>query len=169
MLLSSLENSLEYLPNESRLECFAESIRQALLDLSMRYCTIAEGYSWLLDISAILDAPLPLPSINASTDAQTIQEPIGEVDLSYDLLTVRVRFTEYLDWLKGRTDLARPLIDFRDHLCQLTTRYAPGLFKCYEIAGLPRTNNGLESHFGALRWRTFCTVGPYQAQQLLYD
>ena len=65
MLLSSLENSLEYLPDESRLECFAESIRQALLDLSMRYCTIAEGYSWLLDISAILDAPTHLSPYRA--------------------------------------------------------------------------------------------------------
>ena len=110
-----------------------------------------------------------LPSINASAYTGTIEEPIGEVDLSCDLLTVRERLEGYLDWLKGRTDLARPLIDFRDHLCQLTTRYAPGLFHCYEIAGLPRTNNGLESHFGALRWRTFCTVGPYRGQQLLHE
>ena len=32
-------------------------------------------------------------------------------------------------------------------------RYEKGLSNRYVIAGLPRTNNGLESHFGALRRR----------------
>ena len=83
-------------------------------------------------------------------------------------MTVRQRLDAYLDWLKRRTDLSPLLLDYRDHLCGLTERYAKGLFNCYQIAGLPRTNNGLESHFGALRRRTLCTAGPYRAQQTLH-
>jgi hypothetical protein len=33
----------------------------------------------------------------------------------------------------------------------VTRSYAPGLFHCYDLAGLPRTNNDLEQLFG--RWR----------------
>lgn len=165
-LLGSLERSLEHLANESRLECFADSIREALVDFEERYSTIAEGYSWLLDISTILDSPLPEPGepldleFNWTMSGTLIEE---------DLMTVRQRLEGYLDWLKTRTDLSRSLLEYRDHLCGLTERYAKGLFNCYQIAGLPRTNNGLESHFGTVRRRILCTVGPYRAQQMLHD
>jgi hypothetical protein len=38
-----------------------------------------------------------------------------------------------------------------DHFVKVSRSYAPGLFHCYELAGLPRTNNDLEQLFG--RWR----------------
>lgn len=34
---------------------------------------------------------------------------------------------------------------------RLAERYWPGLFHCYDVAGLPATNNDLESFFGALK------------------
>jgi hypothetical protein len=39
-----------------------------------------------------------------------------------------------------------------DHFLKVTQSYAPGLFYCYDIAGLPRTNNDLEQVFGSLRY-----------------
>jgi hypothetical protein len=39
-----------------------------------------------------------------------------------------------------------------DHFLKVTQSYAPGLFHCYDIAGLPRTNNDLEQVFGGLRY-----------------
>jgi hypothetical protein len=37
------------------------------------------------------------------------------------------------------------------HFRKVTRSYWGGLFHCYEIAGLPRTNNELEQTFGAVR------------------
>ncbi|RLC56503.1 MAG: hypothetical protein DRI30_05745 [Chloroflexi bacterium] len=160
-LLSSLEVVLTHLPGQPALTCFADAIRQALCDFEQDYIFLAEGYNWVLDISAILDAPLPQPSpIDGET--QTTQHPP-------DAETAQTHLDAYLHQLQTRSDLSQPLLAFRDHLSALTRRYAPGLFHCYRIPGLPRTNNDLESLFGKVRRRTYCTSGPYHAQQLLHD
>lgn len=39
-----------------------------------------------------------------------------------------------------------------EHFLKVTRSYWPGLFPCYRIAGLPRTNNDLEHLFGAHRY-----------------
>jgi hypothetical protein len=38
------------------------------------------------------------------------------------------------------------------HFIKVTRSYWPGLFHCYEVADLPRTNNALEQMFGAHRY-----------------
>jgi hypothetical protein len=160
-LLSSLEVCLTHLPDEPRLACFAQAIRQALCAFEEEYLWLAEGYSWVLDISAILDAPLPQPA-GATDEAPTSPDAVPQT-------TVQAELDAYLQRLQARTDLSTPLIAFRTHLLALTERYAPGLFRCYQIPGLPRTNNSLESLFGTVRRRTLCTVGPYRAQQWLHE
>jgi hypothetical protein len=35
---------------------------------------------------------------------------------------------------------------------KVTRSYGPGLFHCYEVADLPRTDNGLEQFFGSYRY-----------------
>jgi hypothetical protein len=37
------------------------------------------------------------------------------------------------------------------HFQKVTASYWPGLFCCYDVPGLPRTNNDLEQYFGAAR------------------
>jgi hypothetical protein len=37
------------------------------------------------------------------------------------------------------------------HFCQITHNFAPGLFQCYDVEGLPCTNNALEECFGVAR------------------
>jgi hypothetical protein len=37
------------------------------------------------------------------------------------------------------------------HFLKVSRRYWPGLFHCYSVADLPRTNNALEQFFGAYR------------------
>jgi hypothetical protein len=39
-----------------------------------------------------------------------------------------------------------------DHFRKVTRSYWPGLFRCYDVAGLPRTNNDLEQFFGSYRY-----------------
>jgi hypothetical protein len=38
-----------------------------------------------------------------------------------------------------------------DHFIKVSRSYWPGLFHCYEVVDLPRTNNGLEQLFGSYR------------------
>ncbi|MEA3341001.1 MAG: hypothetical protein U9R15_13645 [Chloroflexota bacterium] len=154
-LLGSLEVSLSHLPDESRLTCFADAIRDGLRDFEDDYVWIAEGYTWVVDISAILDVPLPEPG------AEAPKRPLSE--------EVHDRLNAYLDRLDRRTDLSAPLIEFREHLRALTERYAPGLFHCYDIPGLPRTDNDLESVFGRVRRQTLRTSGPHHAKQRLHE
>ena len=39
-----------------------------------------------------------------------------------------------------------------DHFCKVTRSYRPGLFYCYAVPDLPRTDNGLERLFGSQRY-----------------
>jgi hypothetical protein len=39
-----------------------------------------------------------------------------------------------------------------EHFLRVTRSYWPGLFHCYEVADLPRTNNDLEQFFGSHRY-----------------
>jgi hypothetical protein len=47
----------------------------------------------------------------------------------------------------GRADLAEPL----RHFVKVSRSYEPGLFHCYDVADLPRTNDDLEQLFGSYR------------------
>jgi hypothetical protein len=47
-----------------------------------------------------------------------------------------------------RADLADPL----RHFVKVSRSYEPGLFHCYDVADLPRTNNDLEQLFGRHRY-----------------
>ena len=162
-LLGSLETSLTYLPDEPRLTCFADAIRDALLTFETEYTQIAEGYTWVLDISDILDQLLP------EAPPEPVEGPATEPPETPLSATVHAQLEAYLEQLDQRTDLDAPLRAFRKHLRALTKRYAPGLFHCYDIPGLPRTNNDTESLFGRVRRQTLLTAGPYHAQQRLHE
>src|SRR5215831_10674053 len=51
------------------------------------------------------------------------------------------------------------LYEFRLHLDKVSRSYWPGLFHCYDVPGLPRTNNALESRFRETRRRLLRTTG----------
>ena len=38
------------------------------------------------------------------------------------------------------------------HFVKVSASYEPGLFHCYDVADLPRTNNDLEQFFGSYRY-----------------
>jgi hypothetical protein len=44
------------------------------------------------------------------------------------------------------------LAEASDHFRKVTKSYWPGLFRCYDVDGLPRTNNDLEQFFGSYRY-----------------
>ena len=72
---------------------------------------------------------------------------------------VRRRYKAALDEVRAaaaRAAAARaaPRSDLRkglEHFLKVTASYEPGLFHCYDVPGLPRTNNDLEQLFGSTR------------------
>jgi hypothetical protein len=54
--------------------------------------------------------------------------------------------------MRARRDDAGSLAPAIDRFLRVTDSYAPGLFHCYAVAGLPPTDNDLEHVFGATRY-----------------
>ena len=94
--------------------------------------------TWVRDIDRILTPP---------DDHPTTGEQVAQ------------RLRTYLDDLLALPDLPPRLDTFRHHLNKVSTSYWPGLFHCYDIEGLPRTNNDLESHFRDTQRRLLRTTG----------
>lgn len=58
-------------------------------------------------------------------------------------------------WQAKSGDLETAMI----HFLKVTRSYWPGLFHCYDVPGLPRTNNDLEHLFGSQRYHERRTTG----------
>jgi hypothetical protein len=65
---------------------------------------------------------------------------------------VQRRFGGLLGAMTRHRASAGPLAVAVDHFCKVARSYRPGLFPCYAIPDLPRTNNGLEHLFGSQRY-----------------
>src|ERR671932_542549 len=63
-----------------------------------------------------------------------------------DAAGVRVAYTALLDEMTQRRGEAGALQPAIEHFLQVTDSYWPGLFHCYDVPDLPRTNNAGE-HF----------------------
>jgi hypothetical protein len=72
---------------------------------------------------------------------------------------VRQRYQGLLGAMQRWNERAGTLAPGIQHFLKVTRSYWPGLFHCYEIAGLPRTNNELEHVFGAHRYHERRTTG----------
>ena len=100
---------------------------------------LRQGQQWMIDIAHILNAPLPeldmpRPSVRPAQGAR-----------------VQHQLNRYLSQLQKPRRLSEWLMEFRQHLIGIIGRWGCDLFVCYDIAGVPPTNNALESRFGRLR------------------
>jgi len=64
---------------------------------------------------------------------------------------VRRRYRTFLRTLAGKVRRGGRLKAALRHFLKVTRSYWPGLFHCYDLSDLPRTNNGLEQLFGSTR------------------
>ena len=69
-----------------------------------------------------------------------------------DAAGVRRRYRGLVAALARHRRGAGRLAEAFAHFRKVTRSYWPGLFRCYEAAGLPRTNNDLEQFFGSYRY-----------------
>lgn len=103
-------------------------IATALEQTASLWQPIVTAFDWVHQVATILD-----------NDAQL------------DGQNVRYSLERLLRAMERWKDQAGSLAAGIDHFLKVTCSYAPGLFHCYDIAGLPRTNNDLEQLFG--KWR----------------
>ena len=90
------------------------------------------------DALAATGARLLLPGPLANASQETGQQ-------------VREQYLAHLAKMRENPAVLGPLAQAFEHFCHITDNFAAGLFRCYEIAGLPRTNNDLEHCFGVAR------------------
>jgi hypothetical protein len=64
---------------------------------------------------------------------------------------VRRRYRGLIGAIARHRRAAGRLAEAFAHFLKVTRSYWPGLFRCYEVEGLPRTNNELEQFFGSYR------------------
>jgi len=69
-----------------------------------------------------------------------------------DGTTVQQAYQELLADLRAAQAHLGPLADAVMHFRTVTASYWPGLFACYDVPDLPRTNNDLEHYFGTARY-----------------
>lgn len=123
---------------DPRLAQLVQGLRSALTPFDQIYQEMQQGAAWLQDIAYILE-----PSVAQPRSA----DPVAS------------QLRSYLDTVRDRPDLPPILATFGRHLDKVSRSYWPGLFHCYDVPGLPRTNNDLESRFRDTSRRLLRTTG----------
>jgi hypothetical protein len=76
---------------------------------------------------------------------------------------VRQQYQSLLDEMRQEITVSEPLQQMVTTFLKVTDSYWAGLFSCYEVADLPRTNNDLEHTFGSVRYHERRTTSRKQA------
>lgn len=111
---------------DGRLVHLYQGLKAALAPFAQRYEELQHGAVWLRDIADILAPP-------------------GESDWRSEQVASYLH--GYLKALPALREHSLLIHDFRRHLVTVSQSYWPGLFHGYDVPGLARTNNELESHF----------------------
>jgi hypothetical protein len=90
--------------------------------------------------------------------AAILENPAGQ-----DGAGVRQEYAGLLAAMAAGQDTLPTLGPAVAHFRKVTASYEPGLFHCYDVADLPRTNNDLEQFFGAARYQERRATGRKQA------
>src|SRR6266404_411129 len=123
---------------DPRLAQLYQGLQSALSPFAQTYQEMQQGAAWLHDIAYILEPALP----HALRGEQVAAQLRG-----------------YLDTLRLRPEGTPTLYGFALHLDKVSRSYWPGLFHCYDVPGLARTNNELESRFRDTNRRLLRTTG----------
>ena len=123
---------------DPRMARLNQGLRVALPPFADEYRDLQRGTAWLQNIDRILKPP--------------DDSPITGEQVSQQLRT-------YLDGLLNLSDVSLRLDAFRHHLDKVSISYWPGLFHCYDLEELPRTNNDVESLFRDTKRRLLRTTG----------
>jgi len=124
------------LDDDPHLRHWHQVLSQTLPAYRQAFAEVQQALDWVNHIETILRAPLPTAEESG---------PGGDA--------VARQLAHYLGTLADRSDLSPWLTSFRKDLFAVSESYWSGLFHCYDIAGLPRTNNDHESLYGQVKRR----------------
>ena len=79
------------------------------------------------------------------------------------VLSVQQRFGAWIIFMSDHREQLGSLGDSMNHLLKITRSYWSGLFHCYQVDNLPKTNNDLEQVFGSFPHHTRRTTGRKKA------
>src|SRR5579863_3295261 len=114
-------------------------LTKGLAETAVLWSDVQQGYAWVHRAAHLL----------SNEEKQTA----AQVRLAYEDL-----LTEMEQVPTPSETLAPMLSTFR----KVTASYWPGLFHCYDVPGLPRTNNELEQYFGSARYHERRATGQKQ-------
>lgn len=123
---------------DARLVELRQGLHIALLSVQSDYSDLRQAADWLQHIADLLD-------------------PEGKPDRSG--AEVKQELFAYLDDIQRESQPSPRLRRFHDKIRQTSLNYASGLFHCYDVPRLPRTNNDRESEFRDLNRRLLSTTG----------
>jgi len=123
---------------EPRLAQLYQGLQSALAPFAQTSQELRHGAAWLRDIAYILE-PSPAQPPSAAYVAGQLRG--------------------YLDTVLRLPEVTPTLSAFGLHLAKVSRSYWPGLFHCYDMPSVPRTNNELESHFRDTSRRLLRTTG----------
>jgi Transposase, Mutator family len=122
---------------DPRLSELADGLAQALSQVAPTIPDLHCGAGWLTTIAATL-TPTVEPARSSAQVAQELEDVLAQL---------------------SPPDESALLQAFRQHLLKVSRSYWPGLFYCYDHPDIPRTNNGMESHFRETQRRLLRTTG----------
>jgi hypothetical protein len=123
--------------HDPQLAQVVRGLQDAMNPLASRVADVQVGADWLARITRILSAEA-VPAPTAAAVAEQLQTCLNELDAEA---------------------VAPDLVAFRQHGQKVSRSYWTGLFHCYDHPDIPRTNNGMESHFRDTQRRILRTTG----------
>lgn len=151
--LSALHQTLVLclaLEENAHLRQWLTALDQTLPMYKSAFDEVQQALNWVEGIKNILDAPLPTSD---------------EAGLGGDAIARQL--AHCLGLLATAPDLSPWLTQFRGDLWALSQRYWSGLFHCYDIVGLPPTNNDHESLYGQTKRQLRRQLGVSQLREPL--
>jgi len=115
-------------------------LAKGLAETTSLWSDVRQGYAWVRRVAHLL--------------TNDENQAAAQVRHLYEHL-----LTEMEQVLTSSETLTEMLSTFR----KVTISYWPGLFHCYDIPDLPRTNNELEQYFGSARYHERRATGRKQA------
>ena len=103
-------------------------LERALRKTAPAWPELREAYQWIHQAAQILENETELPQSQVQKSFQDLMESMSVQKQKVGSLTEGI-----------------------EHFLKITRSYWPGLFHCYSVDGLPRTNNDLEHVFGSFR------------------
>jgi hypothetical protein len=108
-------------------------VSRALERCGARASELRQVHRWLVDLARILEPDDPTTARPPRTGAQVR----SEVELALGQLTVLCLAGAVPEWLRPKVE----------HLVTVLRRLRGGLYHCYDVPGLPRTDNAMEQFY----------------------